>query len=284
MIELLSEPFFYSYMRGALLVATLVGALCAFLSCFLMMKGWSLIGDALSHSVVPGVVGAYILGLPFSFGAFIAAALAMGAILLLNLRTGLRQDTIIGVVFTAFFALGLFMISITPVSVNVHTIILGNILAIAPFDMAQLVLIGGLCFGFLLWRWKDFMLVFFDEVAARSVGLPTQRLRVIFFTLLALAIVAALQTVGAFLVVAMVIIPGATGYLLTDRFARLLVISVIIGAASGFFGTYISYFINGATGGIIVLLQVLVFALAFFFAPKYGWLVKWRARRGAAHV
>ncbi len=274
MLALLSEPFFYLYMRNALFVATLVGALCAFLSCFLMMKGWSLIGDALSHSVVPGVVGAYMIGLPFSFGAFVAGGLAMVAILFLNTRTGLRQDTIIGVVFTAFFALGLFMISLSPVSVNVQAIILGNILAIAPIDMIQLVLIGFGSLAFLSLKWRDFMLTFFDEVHARSVGLPTRRLRVIFFTILALSIVAALQTVGAFLVIAMVITPGATAFLLTDRFARLLIISVALGAGSGFLGTYISYFINGAAGGIIVLLQVSMFLIAFCFAPKYGWLMK----------
>lgn len=269
-MSLLWEPFTYGFMVNAMFISALVGAVCAFLSCYLMLKGWSLIGDALSHSIVPGVAGAYMLGLPFALGAFASSGLAAGAMMFLNQRTGLKEDAIIGLIFTSFFGLGLFMVSVSPVPVDVEAIILGNILAITPADTLQLVIIGTVCLTVLLAKWKDLMVAFFDESHARSIGLKPERLRFVFFVLLSAACVAALQTVGAFLVIAMVITPGATAYLLTDRFPRLLVTAVGIGALSSFFGAYISYFLNGATGGVIICLQTLIFSAAFFFAPKHG--------------
>lgn len=271
-LDLLAEPFAYGYMVNAMWVSGLVGAVCAFLSSYLMLKGWALIGDALSHSVVPGVVGAYMLGLPFAIGAFLSGGLAAGAMLFLTHRTKLREDAIIGVIFTSFFGLGLFMNSLNPSSVNILTIMLGNVLAITPADTLQLALIGGISMVILLVKWKDLMITFFDENHARSIGLNPAALKLLFFTLLAASTVAALQTVGALLVIAMVVTPGATAYLLTDRFPRLIMISVTIGALSSVIGAYISYFFNGATGGVIVVLQTLVFLLAFFLAPKHGML------------
>ncbi|MEP4806113.1 MAG: metal ABC transporter permease, partial [Hyphomicrobiales bacterium] len=209
MIELLFEPFQYSFMLKAMFVSALVGAMCAFLSAFLMLKGWSLIGDALSHAIVPGVAGAYMLGLPFALGAFFAGGLAAGAMLFLNQRTKLREDAIIGLIFTSFFGLGLFMVSLSPSAVNIQTIILGNVLAISNFDMVQLVLIGSVTLAILMVKWKDLMVTFFDESHARSIGLNPTALKVLFFTLLSASTVAALQTVGAFLVIAMVVTPGA---------------------------------------------------------------------------
>ena len=277
----LLEPFAYSYMVNAMWVSSLVGGVCAFLSAYLMLKGWSLIGDALSHSIVPGVAGAYMLGLPFSIGAFFAGGLAAGAILFLNRRTKLRQDAIIGLIFTSFFGLGLFMVSLSPASVSVETIVLGNVLAVTPADTLQMVIIGGVTLVILLAKWKDLMVVFFDESHARSIGLDPDRLKALFFTLLSASTVAALQTVGAFLVIAMVVTPGATAYLLTDRFPRLVAISVAIGSVSSFFGAYISYFLDGATGGTIVVLQTIVFLTAFLFAPKHGYLAARRKARQA---
>ena len=278
MIDYLSEPLQYDYMINAIWISALVGAVCAFLSAFLMLRGWSLIGDALSHAVVPGVAGAYILGLPFALGAFISGGLAAGAMLFLNSRTKLRQDAIIGLVFTSFFGLGLFMISLSPSSVNIQTIALGNILAISPTDSIQMVLITGTSLAVLSFLWRDLMVVFFDESHARTIGLKPDRLKFIFFVILAGSTVAALQTVGAFLVVAIVIIPGATAYLLTDRFSYLLIWSVIIGTLTCGAGAYLSYFTNGATGGVIVILQGLVFAFVFFFSPKYGQFAAKRRR------
>ncbi|MGC1487373.1 MAG: metal ABC transporter permease [Albidovulum sp.] len=281
MIETLLLPFQYGYMTNAMWVSALVGGVCAFLSVYLMLKGWSLIGDALSHSVVPGVAGAYMLGLPFALGAFVAGGLAAGAMLFLNQRSGLKEDAIIGLIFTSFFGLGLFMVSLSPMSVSVQTITMGNILAITPEDTLQLVIIGFVSLAVLLAKWKDLMVTFFDENHARSVGINTGLLKVVFFSLLSASCVAAMQTVGAFLVIAMVVTPGATAYLLTDRFSRLLTLSVSIGATTSFVGAYLSFFLDGATGGLIVTLQTLVFLTAFVFAPKHGYL---QARRRASEV
>ncbi|WP_193141438.1 metal ABC transporter permease [Meridianimarinicoccus sp. MJW13] len=278
-MSLLLEPFSYGYMTNAMWVSALVGGVCAFLSVYLMLKGWSLIGDALSHSIVPGVAGAYMLGLPFAFGAFLSGGLAAGAMLFLNQRSGLKEDAVIGLIFTSFFGLGLFMVSLSPMSVSIQTITLGNILAITPEDTLQLVLISGVSLAVLLAKWKDLMVVFFDESHARSIGLRPGLLKVVFFTLLSACTVAAMQTVGAFLVIALVVTPGATAYLLTDRFPRLIALSVVIGASTSFLGAYASYFLDGATGGIIVVLQTLIFLITFFLAPKHGMLA---ARRKAA--
>lgn len=274
----LIEPFAYGYMVNAMAVSALVGGVCAFLSAFLMLKGWSLIGDALSHSIVPGVAGAYILGLPFSLGAFLSGGLAAGAMLFLNRRTNLKEDAIIGLIFTSFFGLGLFMVSLSPTSVDVQTIVLGNILAVTASDTIQLVIIATVSLAILTMKWKDLMLAFFDENHARAVGLDPSRLKLLFFTLLAACTVAALQTVGAFLVIALVVTPGATAYLLTDRFPRLIAISVMIGALSSFVGAYLSYFLDGATGGVIVVLQTILFLLAFLFAPRHGLFAARRRR------
>lgn len=281
MIDLLLEPFSYDYMFNAMWVSAMVGAVCAFLSCYLMLKGWSLIGDALSHSVVPGVAGAYMLGLPFALGAFLAGGMAAGAMLFLSGRSGLKIDVIIGIIFTAFFGLGLFMVSLSPMSVSIQTIIMGNILAIAPQDIVQLAIIGVVCLTVLLLKWKDLMVTFFDENHARSIGLRPELLKAVFFMLLSAAVVAAMMTVGAFLVIAMVVTPGATAYLLCDRFPRLIIVSVLIGTITSFLGAYASYFLDGATGGVIVTLQTAIFLLAFVFAPKHGVLA---ARRKAAAV
>ncbi len=278
-MTVLLEPFSYSYMLNAMWVSALVGGVCAFLSAYLMLKGWSLIGDALSHSIVPGVAGAYMLGLPFSIGAFFSGGLAAAAMLFLNQRTKLKEDAIIGLIFSSFFGLGLFMISLKPTAVSIQTIVLGNILAITPEDTLQLAIIGFVSLSLLLLKWKDLMVVFFDENHARSIGLKPNLLKIMFFTLLSASTVGAMQTVGAFLVICMVVTPGATAYLLTDRFSRLLWIAVAIGSVTSFSGAYVSYFLDGATGGIIVVLQTLVFLSVFLLAPKHGLLA---ARRKAA--
>ncbi|PHQ70059.1 MAG: hypothetical protein COB97_05905 [Paracoccus sp.] len=280
-MTVLLEPFSYSYMTNAMWVSALVGGVCAFLSSYLMLKGWSLIGDALSHSVVPGVAGAYMLGLPFAVGAFLSGGLAAAAMLFMSDRSGLKVDVVIGLIFTSFFGLGLFMVSVNPMSVSVQTITMGNILAITPEDTLQLALIGFLSLAVLLAKWKDLMVVFFDESHARSIGLRPRLLKAVFFVLLSASVVAAMQTVGAFLVIAMVVTPGATAYLLCDRFPRLIALSVAIGTITSFLGAYLSYFLDGATGGIIVVLQTLIFLATFIWAPKHGLLAA-RAKARAA--
>ncbi len=280
-MSLLLEPFGYGYMTNAIWVSALVGAVCAFLSAYLMLKGWSLIGDALSHSIVPGVAGAYMLGIPFAFGAFLSGGLATLAMLFLRARSGLKEDAVIGLIFTSFFGLGLFMVSLNPMAVSIQTITMGNILAITPEDTLQLVIIGGVSLVVLMAKWRDLLAVFFDEVHARTIGLNPGALRVVFFTLLAACTVAAMQTVGAFLVIALVVTPGATAYLLTDRFPRLIALSVAIGASTSAIGAYASYFLNGATGGVIVCLQTALFLLAFVFAPTHGMRAARRRARTA---
>jgi manganese/iron transport system permease protein len=285
MSEVLTEllvPFSYDYMLKAMWVSALVGAVCAFLSAYLMLKGWSLMGDALGHSIVPGVAGAYIIGAPFAVGAFFAGILAALGMSFVKQHTRLREDAVIGLVFTTLFALGLLMASIWPTSVSIQTIVLGNILAISDEDVVQVAIIAGISLAVMAFIWKDLMVTFFDENHARSIGLNTGLLKIVFFTLLSACTVAALQTVGACLVIAMVVTPGATAYLLTDRFGRLIVIAVALGALTSFVGAYLSYFLDGATGGVIVTLQTLVFLAAFYFAPKHGLLAARRRRLAPA--
>lgn len=270
MFDILLEPFAYNYMQKAIFVSMGVGLVCAFLSAFLMLKGWSLIGDALSHAVVPGVAVAYALKLPYAFGAFFSGILAALSILWVKSLTKIKEDAVIGFIFTTFFALGMFIVSLNPTSVDVNSIVMGNILGIADEDLWQVILIIAISLIGLLLFWKDLLLVFFDEHHALSVGLSPLRYKVIFFTLLSACVVIALQTVGAILVIAMVVTPGATAYLLTDRFPRLVMIAMLIGSLTSGIGAYLSYFLNGATGAVIVCLQTTLFLLAFCFAPKYG--------------
>ena len=275
----LLEPLQYGFMVKALISAAAVGGVCALLSVYLMLKGWSLIGDALSHAVVPGVALAYLWKLPYALGAFTTGILAASAMLVLKRLPMLRQDAIIGLVFTTFFAVGLFIVSVNPTAVNVQEIVLGNILGIADEDIFQVAIIIGVCLLFMLLTWKNLLLVFFDETQAVAVGLSPLRYKILFFCLLSACVVAALQTVGAILVIAMVVTPGATAYLLTDRFGKLVLIAVALGIITCALGAYISFFLDGATGGVIVSLQSLLFLLAFVFAPKYGLL---RQKFGAA--
>lgn len=270
MLDILLEPFSYDYMTKAIILSCAVGTVCAFLSSFLMLKGWSLIGDALSHAVVPGVAIAYAIGAPYAIGAFFAGFLASGGILSIKSLTSLREDAVIGFIFSTFFALGLLIVSLNPTAVNVQTIILGNILGIADSDITQIYIIVAIVALFMVIYYKDLLVVFFDESHASSIGINTLKVKVLFFALLSACTVAALQTVGAILVIAMVITPGATAYLLTDNFNKLVTIASILGFLTSGIGAYASYFLDGATGGIIVTLQTIIFLLAFFFSPKYG--------------
>lgn len=284
LIAELAVPFDYSYMLKAMWVSALVGGVCAFLSAYLMLKGWSLMGDALGHAIVPGVAVAYIIGAPFAVGAFFAGIFASVGMNFVKQKSRLREDAIIGLVFTTMFALGLLLASIWPTSVSIQTIVLGNILAISDEDVVQVAIIAAVSLAVMVFIWKDLMVTFFDENHARSIGINTAVLKMIFFTLLSACTVAALQTVGACLVIAMVVTPGATAYLLTDRFGKLIVISVALGAVTSFVGAYISFFLDGATGGVIVCLQTLLFLAAFYFAPKHGVLAARRRRLAAIEV
>lgn len=287
MIDLLVGPLAYDYMVRALWVSAMIGVVCGFLSAFVTLKGWSLMGDALSHAVVPGVSLAYVLGLPFALGAFIAGMLASGAMAFVKAKTRIREDATIGIVFTSFFALGLLMSTLYPAQVNLQTILLGNMLAIGDSEIIQLVIISGVTLLVLAFKWRDLMLFCFDERQATAIGMNPGRLYLLLMTLLAATAVAALQAVGACLVIAMLVTPGATAYLLTDRFGRMACIAMVIGLVSSVLGTYASYWFDGATGGYIVTLQTLFFLGVFLFAPRRGYLMRrwFRASpsSGAAH-
>ncbi len=281
MIEQLSIPFQYEYMLKAIFVSALIGGVCALLSCFVTLKGWSLMGDALAHSIVPGVAIAAIVGLPFAAGAFVAGMLAAAGMGFVKAKTPIREDATIGIVFTAFFALGLLLISIYPTGFNLRTIVFGNMLGMADFDILQALIICGFAVVVLFAKWRDLLLFCFDPNQARSIGLNTTVLHFTLLTLLSAVAVAALQAVGACLVVAMLVTPGATAYLLTDRFGRMMGIAGAMGVVSSAVGAYGSYFLDGSVGGCIVVLQTSLFLLALAFAPKHGMLAARRATRRA---
>ena len=282
MINALLTPLHYEYMVKAILVSGLIGGVCAILSCFVILKGWSLMGDALSHAIVPGVAVAYMIGWPFAAGAFftgLLAALGMGFI---KKKTRLREDAVIGVVFTAFFALGLLLISLYPSNVDLRTIVFGNILGISDPDIWQVVIISAVTLVVLGVKGRDLLLFCFDPQQARALGLNAAALHLTLLTLLSATAVAALQTVGACLVVAMLVTPGATAYLLTDRFGKMVGLAAGMGVGSSLIGAYASYFFDGSTGGCIVTLQSVLFLVALVFAPKHGMLAARNQRHTAA--
>jgi manganese/iron transport system permease protein len=282
MIESWLTPFHYEYMVKAMLVSGFIGGVCALLSCFVTLKGWSLMGDALSHAVVPGVSLAYLAKLPFAAGAFASGMLAAMAMGLVKRTTRIREDATIGLVFTTFFAAGVLLISIYPSNINLKTIVFGNMLGIADADIIQMVAISGVTLAVILLKWKDLLLFAFDPNQAKAIGLNTTFLHLTLLTLLAATSVAALQAVGACLVVAMLVTPGATAYLLTDRFGRMMILASAMGVATSVAGAYASFFFDVSTGGCIVLLQAGLFLLAFAFAPKHGLLAARRKARGNA--
>jgi len=275
-------PFHYEYMIKAIWVCALIGGVCGLLSAFVTLKGWSLMGDALSHAVVPGVVIAYILGLPFALGSFVSGLLAAGAMTVIKTKTKLREDAVLGMVFTTFFALGLLLISLYPSRVDLKSIVFGNVLAISDGDILQVVIISGLSLLLLALKWRDLLLFCFDAQQARAMGMNVGVLHAMLLTLLSATAVAALMTVGALLVVAMLITPGATAYLLTNRFSHMMGISALLGLVTSAVGAYASYYANGSTGGCIVTLQTIVFLVCLVFAPQHGILAQRRRERKEA--
>lgn len=266
----LMEPLQLGFMVRAIWVSAFVGTVCAVLSCYITLKGWSLMGDAVSHAVVPGVVLSYALGIPFSVGAFIFGFGATVAIGYIKSQTRLKEDAVIGVIFTGFFAFGLVLATKIPSNIDLFHILFGNVLGISTQDIIQTVATGLLTLAIILFRRKDLLLFCFDPNHAKAIGLNTQLMYYTLLSVLALTTVTALQTAGIVLVVAMLVTPGATAYLLSDRFDRMLMISVAVSVLSCFFGTYASYYLDASTGGCIVVLMTLFFTTAMLFAPKYG--------------
>jgi manganese/iron transport system permease protein len=275
-------PLSYPFMQRALVVAILVGAVCAVLSCYLVLKGWSLMGDAVSHAVLPGIVVAYVIGLPLAIGAFIAGlscALLTGY---LKESSRVKEDTVMGVVFSGMFGFGLVIFTKVETDQHLLHILFGNMLGVTVQDLIETALIAGLTLAIVLVKRRDLLLYCFDPNHARAIGLPVQVLHYGLLILLSLTIVASLKAVGIILVIAMLVAPGAIAYLLTDRFERMLGIATAVAVGSSVFGTLASFHIDGATGACIVLTQACVFVLAFLFAPKRGLIAAARATRRAA--
>lgn len=268
------EPLQYGFLVQAIWVSAFVGLVCAVLSCYITLKGWSLMGDAISHAVVPGVVVAYALEIPFAIGAFLFGFGATVAIGYIKSNTRLKEDAVIGIVFTGFFAFGLVLVTKIPSNIDLFHILFGNVLGISPQDIIQTLIAGIITLVVILLRRKDLLLFCFDPNHAKAIGLNTQILYYTLLSVLALTIVAALQTAGIILVISMLVTPGSIGYLLSDRFDYMLVISVISSILSCILGTYLSYHLDVSTGGSIVVLLTVFFIVAMIFAPKYGILVQ----------
>ncbi len=270
----LIAPLQYDFMVKAVTVSALVGLVCAVLSCYMTLKGWALMGDAVSHAVMPGVVIAYLLNIPFAIGAFIFGLTSVLAIGFIQAHTRIKEDTVIGLVFTGFFALGLVLVSKSPSNIDLQHILFGNVLGISQTDIIQTAIVGGITLLVILILRQDLLLFCFDPIHAQSIGLNITALYYTFLVLLSLTIVAALQTVGIILVVAMLVTPGAIGYLLSDRFGWMVAIAITAGVFSSVVGTYISYHLDASTGGCIVVLQTFIFIVTMVFAPKYGLLAQ----------
>ncbi|MFM2172085.1 MAG: hypothetical protein RLZZ54_12 [Cyanobacteriota bacterium] len=266
----LLEPLSHAFMVKALLVSALVGGVCGLLSCYMTLKGWALMGDAVSHAVMPGVVVAYALGLPFSLGAFVFGVGSVAAIGFVKQKSRIKEDTVIGLVFTGFFALGLVLVSKVRSNIDLTHILFGNVLGISGSDIQQTLSISSLVVALLLVFRRDLLLFCFDPTHARSIGINTGLLHYMLLSALSLTAVAGLQTVGVILVVAMLVTPGATAYLLTDRFDRMTLLAVASSVLSSLIGVYVSYWSDSSTAGCIVLAQTALFLLAFLLAPRYG--------------
>ncbi|NUB44002.1 metal ABC transporter permease [Fertoebacter nigrum] len=278
-METLLQPFQFGFMQNALLISVLVAVPTALLSCFLVLKGWSLMGDAVSHAVFPGVVLAYILGLPFAVGAFAAGmtcALLTGYI---KDNSRVKQDTVMGVVFSGMFGLGLVMYVKIQTDVHLDHILFGDMLGVGLADIVQTAVIAAVVTGILLLKWRDFLLHAFDPAQARVLGLRVGWLHYGLLTLLSLAIVGALQAVGIIIAIAMLIAPGAIAFLLTRTFSAMMAVAVAVAAGASFAGVYLSFFIDSAPAPTIVLLMSLCFVAAFVRASVKARRIEARAAR-----
>lgn len=270
--EFVAAPLAYDFMQRALVVAVLIGAVCSVLSCYLVLRGWSLMGDAISHAVLPGIVAAVVLGIPLAIGAFVSGlscALLTGY---LKENSRVKEDTVMGIVFSGMFGLGLVLMTKIETDQHLLHILFGNMLGVTWRDVSETALIAVPTLLVVLAKRRDLLLYCFDPQHARAIGLPVRLIHYGLLILLALTVVAALKAVGVILVVAMLITPGATAYLLTDRFERMLAVSAAVAIGASVIGTLASFHIDGATGPCIVLIQAAAFLAAFLFAPRHGLL------------
>jgi len=286
LIDLIVEPLQYDFMVRAILVTVVAAVVCALLSCWLVLVGWSLMGDAVSHAVLPGVVLAYVVGAPFALGALVFGVLAVVLIGVVRGTSRIKEDAAIGIVFTTLFALGLVLVSVTPSQTDLSHIIFGNILGVSTAEIVQIGVLAAIALAVLILKRRDLTLFAFDPTHARAIGLSPRMLGALLLGLLAVVSVVALQVVGVVLVVALLIIPGATAHLLTDRFSRMLILAPVISSLCSLVGIYLSYWLDAASGGLVVVVQGVVFGLVYLLAPRHGLLGKARdarrARVGAA--
>jgi manganese/iron transport system permease protein len=271
-LNMLLAVFEFEFMRNALLISVLVAIPTAMLSCFLVLKGWSLMGDAISHAVFPGVVLSYIVGLPLAVGAFAAGMCCALLTGYLKDNSRIKQDTVMGVVFSGMFGLGLVLYVEIQSDVHLDHILFGDMLGIGWGDILETGLIAVVAAGILAFKWRDFLLHAFDPAQARAVGLPVGWLHYGLLAILSLTLVGALKAVGLILAIAMLIAPGAIAYLVTRTFRGMLIVAVAVAAIASFSGVYLSFFIDSAPAPTIVLLMTVIFLLAFAYST-------WRTAR-----
>lgn len=269
-MDALILPLQYDFMVKAIIVSSVVGIVCALLSCLLILKRWSLMGDAVSHSVLPGVVLAYVIGIPFSIGAFVFGLGSVLGIGYIKQKVRLKDDAVIGIVFTTLFALGLVLVSKVPSNIDLMHILFGYVLGISDADAWQVGIIAVSVIAVLLVLRRSLLLYAFDPAHMGAIRLRVQFYHYLLLVLLALTVIASVQTVGIILVIAMLITPGAIAHLWTDRFDRMLAIAVGASVVACIVGAYSSYYFDVSTGGAMVLILGVLFLLTFLFAPKYG--------------
>jgi len=274
LLDVLLAPLAYDFMQRALIVAILIGAVCAVLSCYLVLRGWSLMGDAISHAVLPGIVVAYVAGLPLVVGAFAAGFSCAVLTGYLKENSRVKEDTVMGIVFSGMFGLGLVMMTKVETDQHLNHILFGNMLGVTWRDVVETGLIAGTTLLIVLAKRRDLLLYCFDPQHARAIGLPVRLIHYALLILLSLTIVGSIKAVGVILVVAMLITPGATAYLLTNRFEHMLAIAATVAIGSSVLGTLLSFHVDGATGPCIVLIQAAMFLAAFLFAPRNGLLTR----------
>ncbi len=274
MIEFLSAPLQYEFMQRAFLAVAVVSVLCSIVGCFVILRSMAFLGDALAHSILPGIAVAYLVGGNLMFGALVAAVVVAVGIAFFSRKGTLQEDTAIGILFSSALALGIALIStIRSYATDLSHILFGNLLGVRPADLLWIGLIGVGIVALLFIAYRPLMVVTFDPILAATLRLPIDLLRTVFLIIISLTIVVSLQVIGVALVTAMLVTPAATAYLLTRRFPEMIAISALCGFLSGVIGLYASFYLNIASGAAVVLSATLLFLLAFFLSPRKGVLV-----------
>ncbi len=281
MIEWLLNPLSYAFMQRGLLAALMVGILCSVIGCYVVLRSMAFLGDAMAHAVLPGIAIAYLLAVNLTVGAMVAAVIVALGIGFLTRQGAIKEDTAIGIIFTAALALGVALISsVRTYAVDLSHILFGNVLGVSSGDLLLTAGVGAVVLVVMVLAYKPFLVISFDPVLAATLRMRVEFFRTLLLILLALTIVVSIQTVGIGLAAAMLVTPGATAYLLTRRLPSMMALAGLIGAVSSVVGLYVSYYLNVASGAAVVLTATLFFLLVFLFAPGRGWV--WQRRRQAA--